>query len=175
MRKRDNVLVTNKSVGCEICHVASHSTVVQRVDYSSLVDQSVTREVQQAYRLLHRSDSLGVDHTLSFRGRGNVERDIIALLKNLLIGFYIVDFTREFQRVLNVQERVCTVYLHTESCGSVRNENSDSAQTDNAKFLAHDLWTYELALAFFNELTHLVALTLEGLYPLHGRGYLTRA
>ena len=101
MRHCNNAVQTDKSIGSEVGNVASHAAVCECVDDSLLVNQGVSCEVQQAYSLLHGSDSLCVDHSLCVRQCGNVQGDIVALLEYFLVALYVMNLAGELQSVLN--------------------------------------------------------------------------
>ena len=96
-----------------------------------------------------------------------MQGDIVALLEYFLVALYIVNLAGELQSVLNGEVRVSAVNVHAEFSGCVGYQDTNSAQTDNAELLAHDLRTYELALALLDQLSYFVALALEGLDPVH--------
>ncbi|CCY19493.1 unknown [Eubacterium sp. CAG:786] len=93
--------------------------------------------------------------------------DIVALFEDLLVALYVVDLAGKLKSVLNGKIRVSAVNVHAEFCSCVSYQDTDSAQTDNTELLAHDLRTYELALALLDQLSYLVALALESLDPVH--------
>ena len=71
------------------------------------------------------------------------------------------------------EEGVKADNVHADGNGNICNQNTDSAQADNAEGLAGDFGTDELALALFDLFAHLVAGALEGLCPLNALDYLT--
>ena len=71
--------------------------------------------------------------------------------------------------MLHRQIGVIAIDLHAQLGGGVCHQNADGPQAHNAQSLPLNFRPGKLALALLNQLFHLVALTLQGFHPVHGR------
>ena len=175
MRDSYNVLYADNLVAREVNNISADLAGAESLNDSSAVNELAACEVEYLYAVLAERDGVLVYGVLGVVVEGKVQRDIIRLRIDVVDISCYLNLRLEVQSRVYRQERIVADNVHAERDSDIGKLAADSAETDKTEGLAHDLSAREIALAFFNELAYLVALTLKGLSPLDSLGNLSRS
>ncbi len=150
MRQGDEARVMAQEVAWEVADVGVQAAVVQAIEHGFLVDDAITREVEQDAALLHQLDAVAVDQVLRRRQQRHVQADEVAALDEIVDADGFLDLRRQAPGGVDGDFRVEADDVHAELNGRLGEHRADGAEADDAERAAAQLMADVVLLAGFD-------------------------
>ena len=150
VRNSHDTLDTDGVLGGEIRYVGCNLTVCDSGLKIGRIDQIRTGQIDDAHTGLHLGDGIGTDHILGLGGGGNVQGNIVSLLKDLVVCSCLLNCSGQMPCTVDGDVRIASDNVHAEGCCRIGNQTADGTQADYAQGFAHDLISRKGGFAFLD-------------------------